>query len=347
VLPDGTYVASHDEFGPKSTEHSRGVTRIFRSAERGSTWTRQGTVEGAYWSSLFVHRGALYLLGTDKHNGAAVIRRSLDQGVTWSTPTDAANGLLRQDGLFHCAPMPVLVHNGRLWRAFEKRVESADAPSLRAGMFSVSADADLLDASAWTVSNFLPADPRWNKGDMGVWIEGNAVADPDGRVLNVLRVQTQQLPEKAALVRISQDGRQAVFDPVGGLVDFPGGAKKFTIRFDAQSRLYWSVASIVPERHRGPNPGAIRNTLALTVSPDLVRWTVRRVLLYHPDAAKHGFQYVDWLFEGDDIIAVCRTAFDDGQGGAANYHDANYLTFHRFESSRRLSTASDTVLPDR
>ncbi len=43
----------------------------------------------------------------------------------------------------------------------------------------------------------------------------------------------------------------------------------------------------------------------------------------------HGFQYVDWKFEGEDLIAVSRTAFDDGLGGAANYHDANFITFHR------------------
>ena len=66
---------------------------------------------------------------------------------------------------------------------------------------------------------------------------------------------------------------------------------------------------------------------------------VRCILLYHPDTAAHGFQYVDWLFDGEDIIAACRTAFDDGQGGAHNHHDANFLTFHRFANFRRLSMA--------
>ena len=49
----------------------------------------------------------------------------------------------------------------------------------------------------------------------------------------------------------------------------------------------------------------------MTSSPDLTHWTVRCVLLQHVDRAVHGFQYVDWLFDGDDIIAACRTAFDD------------------------------------
>ena len=61
----------------------------------------------------------------------------------------------------------------------------------------------------------------------------------------------------------------------------------------------------------------------------------RRVLLQHPDTAKHGFQYVDWRFDGEDLIAACRTAFDDDQGGAHNFHDANYLTFHRIADFRR------------
>jgi hypothetical protein len=76
-------------------------------------------------------------------------------------------------------------------------------------------------------------------------------------------------------------------------------------------------------KQREPAPAA------LTSSPDLAHWTIRRILLHHPDTAKQGFQYVDWLFDDDDLIAVCRTACDDGQGGAHSYHDANYLTFHR------------------
>lgn len=77
-------------------------------------------------------------------------------------------------------------------------------------------------------------------------------------------------------------------------------------------------------------------------SKDLRSWEVRCVLLSHPDAEKHGFQYVDWQFEGDDLIAVCRTAWDDEEGGAHNNHDANFLTFHRWKNFRGLSRKDDT-----
>jgi hypothetical protein len=71
-------------------------------------------------------------------------------------------------------------------------------------------------------------------------------------------------------------------------------------------------------------------------SPDLRSWEIRCHLLHHPDRSRHGFQYVDWLFDGADLIAVCRTAHDDGQGGAHNAHDANFLTFHRIREFRDL-----------
>jgi hypothetical protein len=325
VLPNGDYVASHDFFGPNSGEHVKARSGVFRSADRGRTWKKVSEIQGAFWSSLFVHRGALYLLGPDRHHGNVLIRRSLDKGDTWTTPTNAHTGLLREDGEYHCAPMPVIEHQGRLWRGMERRQPPvAWGVNYRAGVLSALVDADLLEASNWSHSEWLPSDRSWNGGDMGAWLEGNAVVAPDGQLVDVLRVQTQSPNEKAAIVRIGADGKRAAFDPATGFVDFPGGAKKFAIRFDPQSRLYWSLASIVHERHRTNNPGSIRNTLALTCSSNLVHWTVKCLLLHHPDVKNHGFQYVDWLFDGEDIIAACRTAYDDGLGGAHNNHDANF-----------------------
>jgi hypothetical protein len=181
---------------------------------------------------------------------------------------------------------------------------------------------------------------------MGAWLEGNAVVAPDGGIVDLVRVQTKSPDEKAAIVRISADGKTATFDPTTGFVKFPGGAKKFTVRFDPQTKLYWSLATLIPERHRAENPGGIRNTLALVCSPDLTSWSTRTILLHHPDVAKHGFQYVDWLFDADDIIAACRTAFDDGLGGARNNHDANFLTFHRIEKFRAKTMADSVPMPD-
>lgn len=348
ILPDGRYVASHDHFGPRSTEKIAALTAVFRSDDRGQSWKKISEVHGAFWSSLFVHRGALYLLGTDRHYGNIVIRRSGDGGKTWTTPKDGKTGLLRDNGEYHCAPMPVVEHDGRLWRGFEWRHPPVDwGINYRATMISAPADADLLDSTAWTLAEPLPSDRAWNAGDMGAWLEGNAVVTPTGKLVDILRVEIKTSPdEKAAVVRVSPDGTKMSFDPNTDFVAFPGGAKKFTIRFDATSKLYWSLASIVHERHLSNRPGGVRNTLALTSSPDLTKWTIRSILLYHPDVKRHGFQYVDWLFDGNDIIAASRTAYEDGQGGAHNAHDANFLTFHRVSDFRGKTMADSVAITD-
>ena len=324
ILPDGTYVASHDTFGPRMGKE--GATFLFRSVDRGRTWTPLPKVDPVAWSGLFVHRGALYLMGTARGYGQFVIRRSTDGGATWTPPS-----AIREDRGYHTAPTAVLVANGRIWRALERRPSGGGwASRFEAGMLSAPERADLLDPKSWTRSNVIMSDPKWNDGDMHGWLEGNAVAAPDGGVVDMLRVDVRKLPEKAALVRISPDGRTATFDPATGFVDFPGGSKKFTVRYDAKSRLYWSLASIIAPKDAGRPPSLVRNTLALTSSPDLIRWTVRRTVLHSPNVRGEAFQYADWAFDGDDLIAAVRTAF----GGAHKAHDANYLTFHRIAGFR-------------
>ncbi len=334
ILPDGTYVASHDQFGPGSTADR---TLVFASSDRGRTWSKLCEIKGQWWSTLFVHRGALYLIGPNREEGQAVIRRSTDGGRTWTEPTDARSGLLIAEGKYHCAPVPVLVHRGRIWRAMEDTLGPGGwGTHFHAFMLSAPEDTDLLDASNWTISNRLGRDPQWLDGTFKGWLEGNAVVTQDGRMLDILRVDCPDDNEVAAFIDISADGTTATFDAEKGFVPFPGGAKKFTIRWDPKSKRYWSLVNYVPPAERKGKPASTRNTLALACSPDLKAWEIRAILLHHPDALKHGFQYVDWLFDGEDIVAAVRTAYDDDATGAHNFHDANYLTFHRFARFQRL-----------
>lgn len=336
ILPNGDYLATHDLFGPKSNEHVSATTRVFGSSDKGKTWAKRGEIDGAFWSTVFSHHGDAYLIGTTKHHGDFVIRRSTDGGRTWTTPKDASSGLLLK-GQYHCAPVPVIEHNGRLWRAVEDAGGSEKwGERYRAMMMSASVDADLLKRESWTASNFVARDPKWLDGRFNAWLEGNAVVAPNGRIVDVLRVDVAALPEKAAIVEISDDGKTASFDPATGFVPFRGGAKKFTIRFDPKSKRYWSLANIVMEPSAKLKPASVRNTLALVSSPDLKAWTTHRVILQHPDVERHAFQYVDWQFDGDDLIVASRTAFDDGLGGAHRAHDANFMTFHRIEKFRDL-----------
>lgn len=341
ILPNGDYVASHDYFGPESNEHVRATSKIYSSKNKGKTWREIAIIDGAFWSKLFVHNGDLYLLGPDRHHGNTLIRKSEDQGTTWTVPTHSNDGVLLE-GEYHCAPMPVIEHQGRLWRTMESAMGPIKKWGKRYGamMMSAPVDADLLQAESWQSSNVLYYDSTYLAGNFNGWLEGNAVIGPDGQVWNILRVDDRStMDEKIAMVKISEDGKTASFDEETGFIPFKGGSKKFTIRYDQKSKRYWTLANLIPEKGKiansGKNPASVRNTLALLSSEDLLNWNSHEILLQHPDVVKHGFQYVDWQFRGNHIVFLSRTAYDDGVGGARNNHDANFLTFHRIKHFRK------------
>lgn len=333
ILPDGSYLASHDYFGKNSNERVAGIVKVFISRNKGKSWEQTAELNGQYWSKLFTHRGKAYLLGTTKEYGDLVIRRSDDGGHTWTSPVDSLHGLLRK-GRYHCAPTPVIEYQGQLWRA----VEDAMGPvagwgkSFQAIMMHIPVNADLLNAANWRYTNPLPYDSTYLNGKFGGWLEGNAVVAPDQSIKNILRVHfVQKGSERAAITNVSADGNQAGFDPATGFIEFPGGAKKFSIQYDPASKRYWTLSNYVPKEYENNNQERVRNTLALCSSPDLYKWTINRIMLQSANTAHHGFQYADWQFDGKDIIAVVRTAYDDNDGGSDNQHNSNYLTFQRIK----------------
>lgn len=340
ILPNGDYIASHDEFGPKSTEFQSAQTLVFKSTDRGNTWEKISQINGQFWSNLFLHKGDLYIMGTNKHHGNVVLRKSTDGGVTWTNPYYAENGLILE-GEYHTAPVPVIEHNGRLWRAIEYATAASDRWGERysAVMLSVPIDSNILDAKNWTRSNHMPFNADYLNGNFKAWLEGNAVVNRNGDVLDILRVH---LPkgngEKAAIVRVSRDGKTLTFDEKD-FIEMPGASKKFTIRYDKVTDRYWSLVNNVPDEYmEKAGPDRIRNFVSLASSSNLREWTLHETVLSHPDNLKHGFQYIDWVFDGNDIVFVSRTAYNDAEGGAKGYHDANYLTFNRiqnFKDSKR------------
>ncbi|MBS1813521.1 MAG: exo-alpha-sialidase [Acidobacteria bacterium] len=330
ILPNGDYVATHDLFGKGSDYHISAKTRVFRSHNRGSTWTQLCVFDGAFWSNLFLHRGKLYLMGTDYEYGHILIRSSSDGGSTWTGPT-----FITKETGYHTAPVPMAEYKGRLWRAFEIHPEG-EWGHFRALMLSIPLKGDLMKAENWKLEQ--PIDFPESAEDGWTWLEGNAIVGRDGKLYDVLRVDNA---EQAAIVEY-RDGALHFNE----IVPFPGGAKKFTIRWDAKSKLFWTLSN--PALPQFPasakNPASVRNTLALMSSPDLHTWTIRSIVLSHPDVKKHAFQYVDWQFDGNDLIVASRTAWEDAEGQANTAHNANFLIFHRVNNFRQLHTA-DTAVP--
>ena len=347
-LPDGALVASHDHFGPgcpRNHEGEEALISIYRSEDNGQSWISVTHVMNAYWSSLLVHQGNLYLFGTSQQYGSIVIRRSDDGGFTWTHPRDEKTGLLFRGGYFHdnpnyhCAPVPILVHGGCLYRAFEDCRDARWGSGFQSLVVSAPVDADLLDAANWTMSNKLAFDPAWVPEDWGKlvnpgWLEGNVVADRDGQLWNILRFHSDPLADKAAMVQLSADGTALAFDPGTGFIDFPGGMTKFTIRWDESTAQYLALCN----NNTDPARPAQRNILSLCASPDLRNWRVVKTLvedesgLSWGDSLKlTGFQYVDWQFDGDHLIYLVRTAWR----GARNFHDANRMVYHTLVNYRQ------------
>ena len=367
-LADGALLASHDYFGlagcPKNHESEESLTSIYRSEDDGATWVNITHIMNCYWSSLFLHGGALYIFGTSQQYGSIAIRRSEDGGFTWTHSKDESSGLLVRGGYhrtppnYHCAPVPVVVHEGRIYKAFE----DCDPPvwgNFQASVMSASADADLLDAANWTLSNKLPFDLEWlpdgwdkQKGSPAGWREGNIVVDPDGQLWDIMTFEAGSIAEeKVARLRITDDGRRLSFDPATGYIDFPGAKAKFTIRRDPQTGKYLSLVNNITEPelldkiaedsaargHRGKHPIRQRNVMSLTASDDLWNWRIVKELMRddtglqpEPSILLTGFQYVDWQFDGDDLIYAVRTAYR----GSRNFHDSNQIIFRRLESFR-------------
>ncbi|MEX0612273.1 MAG: sialidase family protein, partial [Pirellulales bacterium] len=335
-LSDGTYLAKHDEFGPKSTEHESAVTRVYRSTNCGRSWKAISKVDGLFWSNIFEHGRAVYMIGTHHHHGALVVVKSTNGGEMWSTPKDSRSGLIR-GGKYHTAPVPMLVENGRLWRA----VEDCDGPAgwgqmYRPRVISIPSDGDLLDSDQWTITNPIKRDGRWLGGTFWCVLEGNVVVDRGGVIRNILRSNHDEI---AAVTTVSADAKTQTVDPEFDRISLPGSSKKMLIRWDEPSQLYWALSNPPAPGSREKGTSETRNTLGLYNSSDLRKWTLRCILLHHPDRETHGFQYPDWVTDGDDLLVASRTAFDDSLGGAIRAHDANYLTFHRFKNFRRLTMA--------
>ena len=338
ILPDGNYIVSHDEFGPTSTEFKSAITRIYVSVDKGKSWKRISQINGQFWSTLFYLNGALYIIGTNKHHGNLVLRRSDDYGKTWTIPYDGKNGLLLE-GEYHTAPTPVLIHKGRIWRAVEYATARTTKWGERYSAMVVSAplNSDLMNAGNWTRTNHLYYNPDYLNGSFQAWLDGNVVATPSGEVVDVLRVQVPKgHKEVMALVKVNLSGDSVSFAS-SDFYDMPGAAKKFTIRYDTVTQRYWSLVNEVPDSLQQISPNSVRNMVTLVSSLDLKKWKRHKVVLFHPDHLRHGFQYVDWLFEKNDIIFVSRTAYDDNTGGAKNNHDANFITFHRIENFRAMT----------
>ena len=329
--PDGYLLAAMDIFDGGAPQN---LTLIFRSDDDGKSWYHLTELFPCFWGTLFMHKGEVYMLATSTEYGDLLIGRSSDGGKTWGRPTAIARGSSHNvvPG-WHKSSMPVIEHKGRLWCA-------VDYGSHRSGghmscLASVDASSDILVADNWTITDPLKYSPEWEgavKWDDRGFIEGNAVVAPNGELYNILRYMSDQgVPSHGSvgMLKANADEPEKKLE-FYKFVTFDGNLSKFDIKRDEVTGLYFTIFNRLKPGERV----GMRNTLSLAYSSDLESWSVLCDLLdySHLNYKKVGFQYVSFEFDGNDIIYLSRTAFN----GAQNFHDNNYVTFHRIEYFREL-----------
>ena len=138
------------------------------------------------------------------------------------------------------------------------------------------------------------------------------------------------------VLKCSKDGRTLTFDAndAGSVIAFPGGNSKFTVRYDAGTGKYIALVN----NNTDDRYWFQRNVLSILVSDDLKNWKLSGTVLSDPTvgndyalATMHGFQYVDWVIDGNDILLAVREAMGDSE----NFHDANHTTFYRIKNYKQ------------
>lgn len=324
--PDGYYLASMDVYANATPQN---LTLIFRSDDKGKTWYHFSELYPCEWGTLFLNKGEVYMLATSTEYGDMLIGKSSDGGKTWGMPTVIHRGAGRQNVPgWHKSSGKVISYKGRLWCSYDFGAHKAGGHS--SALISIDENDDLTVAENWSITEPLRYCPEWegaNVGDNRGFIEGTPVVGRDGELFNFLRYSMNRGQPNfglAGMLRADAEHPEqslsfAKFTP------FPGNHSKFDILWNEEKQRYYSIVS----RIRNAECANDRNLLSLLSSKNLEEWKVEQDIIDFTDhdPLMHGFQYVSFLFEGDEIIFLCRTATN----GANSFHDSNYITFHKIK----------------
>ncbi len=332
-LNNGTYLASHDIF---CGGHGA-LCFIFVSKDYGKTWKYLSRIERCTWGHMFQRGDRIYMLGTSQeHESDTVLYYSDNDGVSWSEPIVLFKHT--KDYELRTSPTAFAEYNGRLW--FSICSNHVTGGGFQTSVISVDASSDFTNKKNWAATPFLKFQASW-EGTVGepwgpcIMEEGNVIVDRNGELTVMVRYNATRydIPEcdpakiKALMFRVDAENPTAELT-FKKAIFFNGTTSKFYLRYDEESDLYYAIANRMTT-----NKIWQRNILTLFSSPDLDTWRVERDLLNLTDLGWQetdwysGVQYPTWMIEGDDALAVVRTAMN----GANTFHDSNAITFHRFK----------------
>ena len=352
---DGRLIVSVDYGGPGTSVldgprsdfgdyKSGNQIRVLLSDDNGKTWRETSARIPMMHEILFKAGKSLYMIG---HSGRLLITRSDDNGETWSDPS-----VLCPEPRWHQSCTPVDIHDGKVTLVYEKWVSDGHPwPGVGPVLMQAKVDDDLTEASSWKFSDLYNPDedmeasrpsgiPLTDPGKAGiletnvirVYDEKNPFYDPSGKSVVLMMRASVGLPDIGVMMRgvekpdgslavekLTKNGREMYFAHI------PGADLKFYVVYDPESRLYWLLHSQMDGRMN------YRRRLALSYSPDLLKWTFAGLVAVGPadNAARH---YASMIIHGDDLLIVSRS----GDERARNSHDGNLVTFHRVKDFRSL-----------
>ena len=353
---DGRLVVSVDYGGPGTSVldgsrsdfgdyKSGNQIRVLLSDDEGKTWRETSARIPMMHEILFKAGKSLYMIG---HSGRLLITRSDDNGETWSEPS-----VLCPEPRWHQSCAPVDIHDGKITLVYEKWVSDGHPwPGVGPVLMQAKVDDDLTEASSWKFSDLYNPDedmeasrpsgiPLTDPGKAGiletnvirVYDEKNPFYDPSGKSVVLMMRASVGLPDIGVMMRgvekpdgslavekLTKNGREMYFAHI------PGADLKFYVVYDPESRLYWLLHSQMDGRMN------YRRRLALSYSPDLLKWTFAGLVAVGPadNAARH---YASMIIHGDDLLIVSRS----GDEQARNSHDGNLVTFHIVKDFRDLT----------
>ena len=344
---------SSDDFGKTWSERRCDLPKSWARSQETPTIYNLHFTDGH--TKLILISGAPYWKPTIRDGVLIPERRpdgfnfsfSDDNGETWSDPA-----VLCPEPRWHQSCTAVDIYDGKVTLVYEKWVADGHKwPGVGPVLMQASVDADLTQASSWKFSELYNPDgdleaarpsgiPVVPPGEPGI-LETNVVRmydktssfyDSTGRSLVLMCRAHLGVPEIGVMLRgyEREDGSLAIGrlprkDGEVYFVHIPGADLKFYVLYDPEMQLYWLLHSQTDGRMNA------RRRLALSYSPDLLRWTFAGLVAVGPSdhSARH---YATMILDGDDLCIVSRS----GDENARTAHDGNIVTFHRVRRFRDL-----------
>lgn len=332
-------LAALDE-NPSSTGFDFGGTKSqsWRSSNGGVTWTADAEGTG-YGTEVFSVGSDMYWLSLNDVWGTVGIRKSTDNGATWGAKTT-----LLTDGAGTAAPNYTIVASNPLITGGRVYIPVMNTPdqALFANQATItvlhaSTSSDLTLLASWTHSAGVQLSGGVTTGDahVGFW-EPQIFLDKDDNAKIICRVKSDRRLDLSAVIDLTLGASASLsYNTSTGLRTMQGGHVLFRIGICPVTDKYLAITTRNTIGSSTDDHYNQRTILSLISSDDLTTWThVTDILraqnfdtLYK--AISEGYQYVQWIFNGNDIVGVIRVG---EHIIAINHHQASALYFFRIRN---------------